>query len=224
MSIFENILFGAIASIIASVICALVSQIYRFSAKKRIDYCINNAILAFYSFEKAVKYNYYDLAITQVDIVLNELNNINQNIFVLTYFPTKKKLFYTLMNNVVRFMEIAKNVEIGYSEDIEKQARCEKIQQYLDDASEGNQSWILLNLKVMKNLNDTRLLFKALRKGFFNMQNDKFVQLYEKLVEINSFDTGTYISKYDLKANGYSKEQYMKKSKRLSLVKVKTNG
>lgn len=216
MTIFENILLGAIASIIASIVCALVTQLYRFGAKRKIDYCIGNAILAFHSFENAIKYNYYDLAIAQVDIVLNELNNINQNICFFTYFPTKRKLFYTFMNNVSRFMTVAKNVERGHSDENEKQARCEKIKHYLDYASKQNNSWILINLDVMRNLNDTRLLRKALRKGFFDTTtDDEFIHLYEKLIEINSFDTKAYINKYELRANGYTKEQYLKKIKKI---------
>lgn len=212
--VIENIVLGATASIIASIVCALTSQVYRFSAKRKIDYCINNAILAFHSFGKAIKYNYYDLAITQADVVLAELNNINQNICWLTYYPTKKRLFFTFMNNVLRFMYVAKNIEIGHNGEAEKVARCEKIQCYLDDVSKQNKSWILLNLDVMRNLNDTRLLRNALRKGFFDTTtDDEFIQLYEKLIEINSFDTGAYINKYELRANGYSKEKYMEKVK-----------
>lgn len=214
--VIENIILGATASIIASIVCALTSQAYRFSAKRKIDYCINNAILAFHSFENAIKYNYYDLAIAQADVILTELNNINQNICWLTYFPTKKRLFFSLMNNVSRFMSVVKNVEIGYDGETEKQARCERIQRYLNDVSNQNKSWILLDLDVMRNLNDTRLLRKALRKGFFDTTtDDEFVQLYENLIETNSFDTGTYINKYELRANGYTKERYVRKIKKI---------
>ena len=213
--IIENIVLGATASIIASIVCALVLQLYKFGAKRKIDYCIDNAILAFHSFENAVKYNYYDLAIAQADVVLSEINNINQNICILTYLPTKKRLFYTSMNNVSRFMAVAKNVEIGYSDETEKQARCKKIKRYLDDVSKQNKSWILLDLEAMRNLNDTRLLRKALRKGFFDTTDEEFIQLYEKMIEANSFNTGAYINKYELRVNGYTKEQYSKKIKNI---------
>lgn len=214
--VVENIVLGATASIIASIVCALTLQAYRFGSKRKIDYCINNAILAFHTFEKSIKYNYYDLAIAQADVILAELNNMNQNLCWLTYCPTKKRLFFTFMNNVSRFMSVVKNVEIGYSDESEKKARCEKIKHYLDDVSNQNKSWILLNLDVMRNLNDTRPLRKALRKGFFERTTDEeFIQLYEKLIETNSFDTGVYINKYELRENGYAKKQYVKKIKKI---------
>ena len=218
MSIVENVLFGAIASIIASAICAFAMQLYRLRAKQKIDYCINNAILAFYAFESANKFGYYDIAIAQADVVLNEINNINQNIAVLTYFPTKKRLFYTFMNNVSRFMAVAKSVTLGYSEETEKQERCNRIQRYLNYHTVANKSWILVNLRMMRNLNDTRTLRKAFSKDRFEMTDDELVQLYEQLIEVNSFDTGAYINNFELRASGYTKDKYVRKIRKI--VKV----
>ncbi len=210
----ESIIWGVVASLIASAICFFISQLYKVNAKKRIDFCIDNAILAFYAFEKAIGYGYYDLAITQVDVILGEINNINQNIYPLTYLKTKKRLFYTFMNNASRFMSIVKNVEMGYSEEDEKQGRCQRIQRYLSEKSDENESWILLDLKTMQSLNNTRNLRKALLKGK-NAKGNQLVQLYEKLVEVNSFDTGGYVNKFDLRAYGYSEEKYLKKIRKI---------
>lgn len=219
LTICENLLFGAIASIIAAGICAITSQLYSFGAKQKINYYIENAILAFNSFENAIKYGYYDLAIAQVDIVLSDINSINQSIFLLTYFPTKKKMFYTFMNNFVLFLEIAKNVEIGYSGNSEKQSRCDRIKHYMDSVSNENQSWILLNLKVMKNLNNERSLYKALRKEFPHMDDNELVQIYENMIEINSFRVERETDKFDSRGNCYSKDEYMKKIKKITKKK-----
>lgn len=201
----------------------MVSQLYSFGAKQKINYYIENAILAFNSFEKAIEYGYYDLAMAQVDIVLSDINSINQNICVLTYLPVKKKLFYTFMNNTVRFLDNAKNVEIGYSGNSEKQSRCHRIKHYLDSVSNENQSWILLNLKVMKNLNNERSLCKALRKEFPHMDDNERVQLYENMIEMNSFQVSVDSDKYDSRRNCYSKEQFLEKIKNLLLVEENEN-
>lgn len=127
----KDILIGIIASLIASIIWWLLSQLYLIDTRKKVNYKLMLLRKDNSSYEKYLTYQDYDLALNQVERMLDEIGEIFYSIKPLTYTRKKRKLINTLLSglhiNIARFQGYYK----GYDSEQEKQHCCSEAKRHL---------------------------------------------------------------------------------------------
>lgn len=130
-SLTFNIIISLLLSLVSSLIWWGLSQLYNIGAKTQINYLLNNIRLCNYAYEKALNYKDYDLAITNVELMLQYLGDIWKVKRPLTYWGAKHLLFNTLLNNLFVITSRFKYYYKGYDLATEKQVCCEEAKRHL---------------------------------------------------------------------------------------------
>ncbi len=86
----KELVISVVASIIASVIMWTLSQLYSFGARKKIDYKIMLMRNDISDYLKFLEYKDYELAVLQLQRLLDEIGDLYSYIKPLTYCRKKK--------------------------------------------------------------------------------------------------------------------------------------
>ena len=166
MGIYE-VIFSVVCSLVASIIVVVVSKLFKFGSKdiirKKLDYIQSCE----YVFEHAVYGNDYPTALSQANLIQQSVLSIYDEIYPLTFYPLKRKLFKTYLYHVYHIIALSKEYETHTGEpqyNMEKQ--CKRIQSYLqyNTAEYGGCSSImsaLLFLEKLVSSNNIRNAFRA---------------------------------------------------------------
>ncbi|MGN0807527.1 MAG: hypothetical protein ACI4MN_03650 [Candidatus Coproplasma sp.] len=200
-----EILIGVIASLIASFVWWGLAQLYSLDSRKKINYQImllrnDNAL-----YEKCLEYKDYNLALIQSQRMLLEIGEIISLIKPWTYFPKKRKLINTLLENLHRAISRFQLYYKGYDNETEKEHCCYEAKRHLyvvgyaDDGTGRHpdpnkfQSVSSVTIALLSDLNIRKFksVQKILKKSFcFNSSHvdvETRKKYYIDLIEANSF-------------------------------------
>lgn len=126
-----EILIGVIGSLIASFVWWSIAQLYAFDSRKKINYQLmllrnDNAL-----YEKCLDYKDYNLALSQSQRMLLEIGEIIALIKPWTYFPKKRKLINTLLENLHSTVSRFQLYYKGYDNETEKENCCYEAKRHL---------------------------------------------------------------------------------------------
>ena len=218
--IFQNIIIGAIGSILATIILYFLSQCFSFNSKKRLEYYLEAAFNYIYQIENHCSYSDdYDLIVHCTEELHKCIFEIHANIypFSMLFNPIKKRLIQTILFDITRRCELVLFSTVGYSDENEKLARLKNLKRYFytEEGSEENCSSIRLSLSIVKLL----LQGKKIRVAFSEKNNLPYeIKDFKNIIEINSFKIRkNSANNYLIQRNGLTKEQYEKLLKKTKL-------
>ena len=174
------------------------------------------ALTSLYEIEQKISYpEDYTRILQQSDRMFDSLNRAFGMIKFFTYgFDfNRKKMIITIIWENIRLCEYSKNITVGYSENVEIEERCEKIEKRLriKGSTKTGMSINLISLFVAKDLNDNVDAKKSFHT-WMKTDNDNVLlkeQLLEKhFIEINSFKDGV-VPKKQIKHYCFTKEEYV---------------
>lgn len=209
-------MIGVFSSIVATVIWYVLSQLWRKDDRKCIRMELEIALTSLYEIEQKISYpEDYTRILQQSDRMFDSLNRAFGMIKFFTYgFDfNRKKMIITIIWENIRLCEYSKNITVGYSENVEIEERCEKIEKRLriKGNTKTGMSINLISLFVAKDLNDNVDAKKSFHT-WMKTDNDNVLlkeQLLEKhFIEINSFKDGV-VPKKQIKHYCFTKEEYV---------------
>ena len=174
MNIIENIIIGAVGSIVATIMLLLLSKLYNVGYKKDFRFLLDKSYNAIYQIENLHTYpDDYNLVIEQIDVLHQCAYDMYKSISPLALWaqPNSKKMIITLLNDIISVCEVAKFTTVGFSGDDEREARLDRIKQYiyrykyLDDS---NCSTIRVELSIIGNLLDRKNIEESIKDAFGN--------------------------------------------------------
>ena len=124
---WEEILLNIAISIVSSIAIWTFLQLYTIGARKKINSLLIVLRDECIAFEKYLKYNDYDNALQMTRRISDKTCEAFNTIKPLTYTKKKRLLINTLLNNIYLKCHRFLYKEIGYSDDREKCACCEKM-------------------------------------------------------------------------------------------------
>lgn len=231
-----DILIGVIGSLISSIVWWGLAQLYAFDARKKINYQLmllrnDNAL-----YEKCLEYKDYNLALSQVQRMLLEIGKIISLIKWLTYFPRKRKLINTLLENLHGAISRFQLYYKGYDKETEKDVccydakrhlyvvgfKCEDMGRHPDPNNFQSVSSVTIELLSDLNMCKFKSIKKIMIESFcFNCSEvdvEARKRYYIDLIDADSFK-GSYIKKtaikYQTTRDIFTREQYEKIIKRL---------
>lgn len=191
-----SVLLGAVASLIASLVWWLLSQLYAIDTKKKVNSKIVLLRDVNFSFEKHLQYNNYDLAIEQAGKILEIIDSVCSMIKPLTYSAKKRKLIFTFLSSMYCNVSLFLRDSRGYEGETEKEVCCQRALGHINvvgfDMLNGEQreSCLKVLIDTMSDLNLYKGYKKALRQSFCfngNPTLDERKQYYKDAVNIQSF-------------------------------------
>ena len=226
----EEIIIGVLASIIASVILWVFSQLYSFNTRKRVAYKIMLMRNDNYDYQKFLQYRDYDLALLQVQRMLDEISDLYSYIKPLTYSRKKKKLICTLLNSLHYTLSYFQRYYEGCcGGDSEKETCCEEAQRHLYVVGfkyeEGEryhdplkfQSVSEVTIELLSELNTHKKIKDILLSGhcFNGSYFDKptIKKWYKELMHVNAFKDSfskEVIDKFCLTSSTMDRKTYEK--------------
>ena len=193
MSILQTVLLGTISSLIATVIWVFVIFLFEFSARKKITFLLEECDSSTRLMLNSVKYTRYLVVLTQVEKLTSLYLQIYNYLKPLNFSAKKRKLMKLLIFNMIRVLNIFKNIEIGYDEDNELKARCEKFQrEYLYGVKtneNGEECFLLISISILQELTNRLGIHKAIIRSlkYYNENNEFYKNILDSLIEVNSF-------------------------------------
>lgn len=217
-----DILIGALASLIASIIWWAASELYSFNARKRVEYKLMLLRNDNYDYQKYLRYKDYNLALHQVQRMLDEIGDLVSYIKLLTYSHKKKKLIFTLLNSMYYTLSHFQRYNDGYDEkETEKEVCCEKAKKELYVVGyklykDNYESLTEVIIELLSELNQRKHYKKVLRSAYCfngNRNIEERKTLYKDLININSYKDSfskEVANKFFLTTSGFTREQYEK--------------
>lgn len=206
-----DIFIGILASLVASIIWWLFSQLYLLETRKIVNYKLMLLRKDNFTYQKYLIYQDYDLALNQAERMLDEIGEIYYSIKPLTYTRNKRKLINTLLSSLHICIARFQCYYDGYDNDTEKQHCCSKARRHLyvvgyvpnsdntypDPDKFESVSEVTIDLLCALNLSHIRFVRYILKTAScFN--GDKTVEerkkLYRDLVDVQAFSGS--MSKY----------------------------
>lgn len=180
MSFWENILYGTLASLIATIAWVVLNKSLSFNARDNNSLLLEEAE----NISRQVCYNLiyykYDLALIGCFNLYKILKRIRNNLFYLNYFGLERKLFFTYIYQIEGIINIARNLTVGGKNQLEEETlRCEKLLNTYFRVD--NHHTIEILLTILRQLNET----KDCAKSFKNIYITKDIAF--KLVDVNYF-------------------------------------
>lgn len=178
MGIIENIILGAIGSLVATIILFLLSQLYKIGYKKDFEFSLEMAYTAIYQIENLHKYpNDYTLVISQIDCLYENAFKMYRYLSPLSLWakPKSKKLIITLLNDIISACEVSKFTTVGFTGEDEWEARLKRIERifykykYLDDY---NCSTVRVQLDIIGNLIKKKSISDSIKDAFGRIANN----------------------------------------------------
>lgn len=208
----ETLIIGIMSSVLAAFIVFVFSQLFSFYSRKNININLEMAYDSLRQLEYALEYEDYNLLVSQADSLLQVLNNIEREIKVFTYLPTKKKFIRTILYSIRRFLQICKNMSVGYEGETENRARCNKIKRkYYYKLKNVQYSYLMFSIIIAQQMNRAR----SLNRAFLDLDD---IRLLSKNQIKNVFDDlvpalffkGDYVLKYDPIHYIFTNDEYKK--------------
>ena len=196
MNVLETIFLGALSSFIATIIWVMIIFLYEFSARKKITYLLEECDSSTRLLLNSVKYTRYMVVLTQVEKLTSLYLQIYGYLKPLNFSSKKRKLMKLIIFNMIRVLNIFKNIEIGYDEDDELKARCENFEKkYLYEIKTNDneeESFLLISISILQELTNRLGTRKAIIKSLkYIDRNSKYhKEILNTLIEINSFKEG----------------------------------
>ena len=228
MSILQTILLGTFSSLIATIIWVLVIFLFEFSARKKITFLLEECDSSTRLMLNSVKYTRYLVVLTQVEKLTSLYLQIYNYLKPLNFSAKKRKLMKLIIFNMIRVLNIFKNIEIGYDEDNELKARCEKFQRkYLYEVKtneNGTESFLLISISILQELTNRLGINKAIirKLKYYNGNNEFDKHILDSLIEINSFKESFSLS-YFMNKEVLTKKEYEKIVNKILKTKRKRN-
>lgn len=228
MSIFATIVFGALSSLIATIIWVVVINLYEVSARKKITFLLEECDSSTRLLLHSVKYTRYIVALTQVEKLMSLYLQIYDYIKPMNFSRKKRKLIKLIMFNMIRVLNIFKNLEIGYDGDHELEARCEKYnRKYLYEIKTGQnseESFLLVSISFLQELTNRLGINKAIlrRLQYLDRTNVFHKNILDSLIEVNSFSESFSLN-YFMNKEGLTKNEYEKLTKKILKTKNTRN-
>ncbi len=158
-------------------------------------------------FENSIEFNNYELAMTQIDRIIDKLGIVYENVQSYTFFFSKKnkKLFLTLLYNLQYFCQIMKNLGVGADNlEDERIAVCKNIRsKYLFKINNSNQSHILFSMKLAQRINIGTSLKEFLQRENCTPENAKMI-VYRNIFGYPK------LSKYEMPYGIFTKNEFEK--------------
>lgn len=195
MGIFENIVLGAIGSILATAILYLCSILYRIGYKEDIRFNLDMARTAVYQIQNQHLFpEDYSLVINQIDVLYRCVFDIYRALHPLSLVGNRdaKKLMVTLLYDVISVCERAKFLTVGYSGLDEKEARLTEIHKcfYKYDPLEAqNCSTVIVQLDIIENIINGKTIEESIRDALGNLADQVPVEdlAIDGFINVNSF-------------------------------------
>ena len=216
-----EILIGALASLIASIIWWAASELYSFNTRKRVEYKLMLLRNDNYDYQKYLNYKDYNLALHQVQRMLDEIEDLCSYIKLLTYFRKKKKLIFSLLNSMYYSLSRFQRYYDGYEKETEKEVCCEKAIKELYVVGyklyeDNYESLTEVIIELLSELNQRKNYKKVLRSAYCfngnrNIEERKI--LYKDLINVNSYKDSfskEVANKFFLTTSGLTREEYEK--------------
>ncbi len=178
--IINYILIPLGVSFISAFLIWCFSQLYTIGARTKINHLLIIMRDECIAFEKYLNYNDYDNALQMSRRIIDKTYEVFITKKPFTYLSVSKHLLInTLLNNIYYACHRFTQQEIGYSDENEKIACCEKMKKYIfsigwsQQAKASNPAYLepltSVSTKVLidLNLHRTKPLRKILRDGFF---------------------------------------------------------
>ncbi|WMJ78859.1 MULTISPECIES: hypothetical protein [unclassified Sedimentibacter] len=212
MNITVTVLLSILTSLVATIIWVIFTKLYDFESRKNIDYLLEMAINCSRQFEYAIKYNEYQIALTQADRIIDLLKEIRENIRPFTFLSLKKKFILTLLYNSLYIIDIFKNLTVGYSGHQEEIARCERFdRKYLYNIQldeEYSVPFLSFSLEIIQDLNRRLSVKKALSNNLsMRYCSNKKDILISMIFAITTKSESKYC-KFDLRKDIFSYKEY----------------
>lgn len=223
---------GIVLSIITSIIASLImwgfSQLYSFDTRRKVEYKLMLLRNDNYDYQKFLEYKDYDLALSQVQRMLDEVCDLYSYIKLLTYSYKKRKLIYTLLNSLHYVLSRFQRYYEGYNGDLEKECCCEEGKRHLyvigyEQTEESRypdpnsfQSVSEVTIELLSELNTYKTVKRVLKEGMCFYENKDIAMLkkcYRDLVDVNSFRDSLskcIIHKFTLTSSTMTRKAYEK--------------
>jgi len=213
MSVLETVLLGSLSSLIATILWVIIIFLYDYNAHGKIEYYLEECDNATRLLINSIKYTRYLVALSQVDKLLDLYLQIDECLKPLNFAKRKRKLIKLLVFNMIRVLNIFKNLEIGYDEDEELKSRCIKFQEkYLYEIETqvgATENFMIISIAILRELNQTFGVKNAIRKSlnYFTMEQQSQRKILHALIEVNSFRNANVI-KYFMNTEVLTKREY----------------
>lgn len=174
MNIVENVILGAIGSIVATITLFLLSKLYNVGYKKDFKFLLEKSYNAIYQIENLCTYpDDYNLVIEQIDVLHQCAYDMYKCLSILALWGKckSKKLIITLLNDIISVCELSKFTTVGFSGDDEREARLDRIKKYFyryKYLEDSNCSTIRAELSIIKNLISKMTIEESIKDAFGN--------------------------------------------------------
>ena len=163
MRLMVEISVSILCSLIASLIVAIVSRLYKYHSKHSIRKKLEYVQSCLFVFEHAVGCNDYPTALSQADLISQTILSIYDDIYPFTFYQKKRKLFKTYLYHVYYLMLLSKEYELTTGVPHENmEIQCRKIQHYLSfGVCEHGMSSAMSAVTFLKSLANTITIRQA---------------------------------------------------------------
>ncbi len=215
MSTHLTILTGALSSLIATIIWIIIIYLVDFTANKKIYFLLEECDPSIRMLLNSIGYNNYIVALTQVERITSLLIQIYENLKTLNFFPKKRKLMKLIIFNMLRVLNIFKNIEEGYEEKDEFIARCKNYnRKYLYKIKTNEDEYecfMIISIYLLQALNKNIGIKKPVLETLkYICREEKFYSnVLNNLIEPGSFKE-SYSIKYFMNKEVLSKKAYEK--------------
>jgi hypothetical protein len=188
-----DIILGILSSLVASLIWMFFVFLYDPRGRNKILFLLEECENSTRLLLNSIDYNYYAVALSQVDQLIFLYLQINDRLKPINFSRKKRKLIQLLIFNMIRVLNIFKNLEIGYNEEEEFKARCNRFKKkYLYDLHTGTESevnFMIISISILKGLCDTKCIHKSIVQSveYFSKEKETQRKIMDNLIEINSF-------------------------------------
>lgn len=185
MSFLENLLYGALASTLATIVWVLANKLFSLSARSDNAVLLNEAEDIAREIYHNLNHNKYDLAIICCFELQKILQKLRISIFRFNYFkPDGRKLFFTYIYQIEGILNSARNLSVGKNDIREEEfARCKSLlEKYF---TEKKVPTIEVLLAVLNQYNNTKNYTKAFEKPY-QLSDITKDDIYN-LVDVNYF-------------------------------------
>lgn len=185
MSFWENILYGALASVLATIVWVLGNKLFSLTARSDNTVLLNEAEDIAREIYHNLSHNKYDLAIICCFELRKILQKLRMSMLRFNYFkPDERKLFFTYIYQIEGILNVARNLSVGKNDIKEEEtARCKSLLGKYFTGKEVKTIEVLL--AVLNQCNSTKNYTKAFENPY-QLSDITKDDIYN-LVDVNCF-------------------------------------
>ena len=223
MGVVENILLGAMGSIVATIVLYCCSALYKIGYKEELKFHLEAAMVSVLQIENIHTYpEDYGIVVSQTDNILQHSFAMYKCIKPLSLWwnPKSKQLIITLLYEIISLCEKVKYTTVGYSGIDEREARLHRIEDYFYKypyLRESNCSTIRVQLGLIDSLLKTRTIYGGLMDAFGRLSHQIPLEdiTIDGFIDINSFSQK---SDRDMRRRGITKRGLEKTLRRSAQI------